>query len=221
MKRVVTPELLDTDSGTAAEIAGSLADLKMINRWFGGVATSEAMVAKAAKGSAKRKLAVLEVAAGSGFVPKQVQQRLKDRAIELDVTLLDRAPSHLNGNVRAVVGDALSLPFGNESFDLVTSTLFVHHLSPAQVVAFVDECLRVCRVAVVINDLIRHSLHMALVYAGFPLYRSRITRNDAPASVLQAYTTPEMRELLSQTKAARVEVSRRYLFRMGVLAWKH
>jgi hypothetical protein len=94
-------------------------------------------------------------------------------------------------------------------------------LSPTQVVAFVDECLRVCRVGVVINDLIRHSLHIALVYAGFPLYRSRITRNDAPASVLQAYTIPEMRELLSQTKAARVEVSRRYLFRMGVLAWKH
>ena len=31
---------------------------------------------------------------------------------------------------------------------------------------FVDEALRVCRVAVLINDLVRHPLHLSLVYAG-------------------------------------------------------
>ncbi len=96
----------------------------------------------------------------------------------------------------------------------------MHHLAPDQVVAFVNESLRVCRVAVSINDLIRHSLHMALVYIGLPLYRSRITRNDAPASVRQAYTVEEMQALLEQTNAARIEISRHYLFRMGVIAWK-
>src|SRR5437660_670040 len=35
MKRTAVPELLDSDAGNAAEIAGSLADLRMINRWFG------------------------------------------------------------------------------------------------------------------------------------------------------------------------------------------
>ena len=44
MKRVLTPELLDTDSGTPAEVAASLGDLRRINRWFGGVATTEDMV---------------------------------------------------------------------------------------------------------------------------------------------------------------------------------
>jgi len=67
---------------------------------------------------------------------------------------------------------------------------------------------------------VRHPLHLALVYAGFPLYRSRLTRHDAPASVRQAFTLQEMRELLGQTPAARVEIHRHYLFRMGVIAWK-
>jgi len=44
MKRVLMPELLDTDSGTPAEIAASLGDLRRINRWFGGVATTEVMI---------------------------------------------------------------------------------------------------------------------------------------------------------------------------------
>ena len=122
---------------------------------------------------------------------------------------------------RAVAGDALALPFRSASFDLLSSTLFAHHLSPQELVQFVNEALRVCRVAVLINDLVRHPLHLSLVYAGMPLYRSRLTRHDAPASVRQAYTVEEMQSLLSQTSAARVEIHRHYLFRMGVVAWKH
>ena len=44
MRRTVTPELLDSDSGTPAEVAASLADLNFINRWFGGIATLCAMI---------------------------------------------------------------------------------------------------------------------------------------------------------------------------------
>src|SRR5947199_5866128 len=36
-----------------------------------------------------------------------------------------------------------------------------------------------------INDLVRSWLHLAFVYTGMPLYRSRLTRHDAPASVRQ------------------------------------
>ena len=40
MKRVAIPELLDTDSGTPAEIATALSDLKHINQWFGGISAT-------------------------------------------------------------------------------------------------------------------------------------------------------------------------------------
>jgi hypothetical protein len=53
-----------------------------------------------------------------------------------------------------------------------------------------------------------------------PLFRSRITWHDAPASVRRAYTCDEMRALLADAGARKVEVSRHYLFRMGVLLWK-
>jgi len=88
-------------------------------------------------------------------------------------------------------------------------------------VEFAKEALRVARTAVLINDLIRHPLHLALVYAGVPMYRSRLTRHDAPASVRQAYTPEEMCTMLKLTSAAKIEMSRHYLFRMGVIAWKH
>ena len=225
MKRAVTPELLDTDCGTPAEVAASLGDLRRINRWFGGVATTEDLIWRVAREMNSSAVSLLEVAAGTGYVPQAASGRLLRRGLSLQITSLDRAATHLNSHLnngdRALVADALALPFCDASFDLLSSNLFAHHLSAHEVVQFVDESLRVCRVAVLINDLIRHPLHVSLVYAGMPLYRSRLTRHDAPASVRQAYTVEEMQTLLEQTSAARVEIHRYYLFRMGVVAWKH
>lgn len=220
MKRVVVPELLDTDSGTPDEVAGSLADLRFFNRWFGGIHTTRSMLESFAQNQHRPSLSLLEVAAGSGDVAGIVQQQFRQRGLELDIVLLDRSRAHLNGSGRAIVGDALSLPFADESFDLVGCGLFVHHLSPDQVVQFASEALRVCRVAVLINDLIRHPVHLGLVYAGMMLYRSRLTRHDAPASVRAAFTPEEMRQLLQRAGASQIQIQRHYLFRMGVIAWK-
>ena len=228
MKRVVTAELLDTDAGTPAEVEASLADLLNINRRFGGISTTEAMIERVARERNANSLSLLEVAAGAGDVPRIVQQRLQRRGIQLEITLLDRARSHLNNGSgrsagkapRAVVGDALSLPFEDASFDLVSCSLFTHHLSPEEVVQFANEGLRVCRIALLINDLVRNRVHLAVTYAGFPLFHSPITRHDAVASVRQAYTPAEMQTLLQRTTAARVEIGRHYLYRMAVVAWK-
>src|SRR6267378_2842760 len=126
-----------------------------------------------------------EVAAGAGFVPAKIRELLSPN-LDLKITLLDRARTHLNGSSRAIAGDACALPFADNSFDLVSSNLFVHHLAPDELQQFAREAVRVCRVAFIINDVVRDPMHLALTYAGFPLYRSRITRNDAPASVRQA-----------------------------------
>jgi len=224
MRRVVIPELLDTDSGTPAEIATALSDLRHINQWFGGIGATQSMIAAVAQKTGASSLSMLEVAAGAGYVPLEASARLRESGIKLDVTLLDRACSHLSngaGNERsAVTGDALALPFAGGSFDLVNCCLFVHHLEPNEVLQFVNEGLRVCRIAVMVNDLIRNPVHLALAYASLPLYRSHFTHHDAPASVRRAYTIPEMQQMLQRTTASRVEIERHPFFRMGVIAWK-
>ncbi|MGH9499438.1 MAG: methyltransferase domain-containing protein [Terriglobales bacterium] len=222
MRRRSIPELLDSDAGTPSEIAASLSDLNGINRRFGGISTTQSLVAQIARQQGAKSLSLLDVAAGTGAVPAAVTTALAQAGIQIEVTLLDRAASHLkNGNRRSVAGDALALPFADASFDVVSSNLFVHHLAPDEVVRFVDESLRVCRAAVLINDLVRHPAHLALVYAATPLFHSRLTRHDAPASVRQAYTVDEMRGLLKKSNATQVEITRHFLFRMGVIAWKN
>jgi SAM-dependent methyltransferase len=221
MRRIVIPELLDDDLGTAAEIAGALRDLRRINRWFGGMRTTTALLGRVARERGCRKLSILEVGAGAGDVPLAAQRVLAGDGIRLQVTLLDRMWSHLpQGGAASVAGDALRLPFRDGTFDVVSCSLLAHHFEPGTLVNFASESLRVCRQAVLINDLIRGRLHLLLVYLGLPLFRSQITWHDAPASVRRAYTCDEMRALLADVGAREVQVSRHYLFRMGVLLWK-
>jgi ubiquinone/menaquinone biosynthesis C-methylase UbiE len=220
MKRIPSHELLDTDAGTPEEISGTLTDLRMFNRWFGGISCTTRLVDQVVSRTKSTSLSWLDVAAGAGYVPDSVRERFAQRNVRLDITLLDRAASHIRNGTRAVVGDAVALPFRDATFDFVSSELFVHHQAPGQVVQFAREALRVCRHAFVINDLIRDPIHLALAYAGFPLYQSRITRNDAPASVRQAYTVKEMRAMLSETAARSIEITKCFLYRMGVIVWK-
>jgi SAM-dependent methyltransferase len=221
MRRKVIPELLDDDAGTPAQIAASLADLRHINEWFGGTRTTASLLRRVAAETRASQLSVLEVGSGAGDVPQEARMRLAGSGVETRVTLLDRMWSHLPSNgATSVCGDALQLPFRDGSFDVVSSSLFVHHLEPDALRRFASEALRVCRRAVLMNDLIRSRVHLAFVYAGLPLFRSRLTWHDAPASVRRAYTLAEMEQMMQAVPGCHVEISRHYLYRMGVLLWK-
>jgi ubiquinone/menaquinone biosynthesis C-methylase UbiE len=234
MQRFDAPEILDSDACSPREAQAVVAVLDRVNRWFGGVSTTQKMVTRVAQAAGVKHLSLLEVAAGSGQVPSLVCERLAPRGIALDVTLLDMARSHLPGGDptaashpgknRSVVANALTMPFGDGAFDLVSCSLFAHHLDPQQLRQFVHEALRVSRRAVLINDLVRHPLHWALAFAGYPMMLNRVAWLDGLTSVRRAYVPKEIRQILSTASssgiAPRVEISRHYLYRMGVIAWK-
>ena len=221
MRRVVIPELLDSDSGSPEEVADSLRDLRMFSRYFGGTNTTTALLRRVATSSGRRHLTVLDVAAGPGEAVLGAARELSREGIQMRVTLADRFASHMPHNgVPTIVADALRLPVADAGFDVVTSSLFVHHLEPKDVETFARESLRVCRVAAVINDLHRSAAHLGMVYAGLPIYRSRLTRHDAPASVRRAYTPEELRRIIGPAGAASVEITNHFLYRIGLIAWK-
>jgi 2-polyprenyl-3-methyl-5-hydroxy-6-metoxy-1,4-benzoquinol methylase len=220
MKRVVVPELLDTDAASPQEIAASLQDLRLVNRYFGGARVITRLLRRIARKLSLRRVSILDVGGATGDIAQVAQRRLRAYGIHVEVTILDRIPSHLRAGFPGIIGDALSLPFRDNSFDVLTASLFIHHLEPPQVRSFIDEALRVCRHAVILNDLRRNLAHLLLVRAASPLFRSPVTQWDAPASVRRAYTLPELRTLLTRTNAADFEIRRHYLFRVGAVIWK-
>jgi ubiquinone/menaquinone biosynthesis C-methylase UbiE len=220
VRRTAVPELLDTDSGTPEEVAASLIDLQWVNRNFGGHTTTLALLRSALRHLRNpKRVSYLDVAGASSDGLAFAQQQLTDVMIRL--TVLDRSPRHLQTeNGIAICGDALVLPFRDSSFDLVGCSLFVHHLEPEELLQFAREALRVARHAVLINDLVRSRIHYLAAAAGKVWYRSPLTRHDAPVSVRRAYTPRELCEILDRSGASRIEISRHYFYRMGVIAWR-
>ncbi len=222
MKRVPQREVLDGDTEAPEAVLESLGDLRMVNRWFGGVRTTGFLLRRAMRESHLSSASVLEVAAGDGYTIAQASKRLRDENLDVEPLCLDRRKLQKQEYCckRSVVGNALDLPFPPGSFDFVSCGLFVHHLAPDEVIAFVNGALAVARHAVLINDLRRSPIHLALVYASTPIFRSPISRFDSVASVKQAYTPTELRDLLRRSNCTRFEIGKRFLFRMGAIAWK-
>src|SRR5258708_28140083 len=188
MKRVVIPELLDTDSGTPQEIADSLADLRMFSRRFGGARATTELLREVAVRRGLEALSFLDVAGASGDVAMLASRALRKSGIEMETVLLDRAQTHLNRALPGVCGDALALPFPDNAFDAVGCALFIHHLEPDQIVAFPNEALRVARHAFIVNDLLRNRLPLGLAHVGPVIYKSSLTGHDSAASVRRPYT---------------------------------
>src|SRR3954471_11378285 len=154
MRRVVRPELLDSDQAPEDEVRTSLADLQRINRWFGGTSTTKHLIDRGLSRVRNSQVAILDVGSATGDGPARVREYFPGKT--LNFTLLDRDRTHFDGagtRMRCVAADALSLPFATGSFDFVISSLFAHHLEPQEIQTFANEALRVCRTALLINDL--------------------------------------------------------------------
>jgi ubiquinone/menaquinone biosynthesis C-methylase UbiE len=215
-KRIDTPELLDEHDAPREDMERSLRDLRRFNRFYGGGGVYRRLLRRMAKHDP---LAILDVATGtadllegSSGTPLRVGVDFK-----IDHLLYMREGTA----VRRVVGDALRLPFLDNAFEIVTSAHFFHHLTPEQNEEMLQEALRVARRGVIINDTRRHYVpYLVVKIIGWLRMTGRITRNDAPASILRGYTPEEVGEIAFRVSAKRIDVVRAWPFRFGLLLWK-
>jgi SAM-dependent methyltransferase len=100
------------------------------------------------------------------------------------------------------------LPFADGAFDVVHSSMLVHHLDPEAARAALTEMGRVARLGIVVNDLVRGRWSWIGAWLmSHLLTANRFTRHDAPMSVRRAYTVAEMTALVA---AAGFRVERRF-----------
>ena len=193
-------ELLDgaVDAASAEE---SLVDIERIHRVLGGRPIVRRHLVPLLLAVPSTRPVLLDLGAGSGHVGRELGRELARRGRELVTVDLDRQLLHarLSAKGRSVAADALRLPLPDRSVDVVSSTLFLHHLDAAGVGALLRESARVARFAVSALDLTRHRLPLAVnALLSRVLYRSPITRHDGHASVLQAFTIPELRAIAAR-----------------------
>lgn len=215
--RVDHDELLDEHDAPRPDMERSLRDLRRINRWLGGVSVYRRLLRR--HSGALQTLAVLDVGAGTADLLSSLPGDAMRVALDfkIDHLLYLREGTR----VRRVVGDALRLPFRRDAVDVVTSSHFFHHFDEAENAAILGEGLRVARKGVMVTDTVRSYVPLLLVrlLAALRLV-GRITRFDAPASVLRGYTAEEARRVAGNVTAKRQQVVSAFPYRFGILLWK-
>ncbi len=213
-------ELLDGDGVSSSDAEASLLDIEWVHRWLGGRGLVRRRLLPLLKTfpARSRALSVLDLGCGSGHVGRDLLAAAADAGIRVRVMGLDRKASHARLAPRgtAVIADALRLPFGNLSVDVVLSTLFLHHFSPAELAALLAESRRVAGSAVVALDLSRHRLALAAISLLGPFaFRSRLSVLDGRTSVRQAWTPREI-ECIADTAlpGARVVRASRFVWEL-------
>lgn len=207
-RRATEPELMDTERVGDAELAACLADLETVNRLTRATAPTLGFLHRVAKGwPAGAELRVLDVGVGQGGMLRAIHRWAEGRGLRPRLTGLDLNPQCLAAAraatppemaIQWVESDALAHVPAERPHAIVTS-LFMHHLSDAEVVRFLRWQEGAASHGWFVNDLHRHWF----AWGGFWLLSRfagwhRFVRHDGPLSVRRAFVRAEWERLLAE-----------------------
>jgi SAM-dependent methyltransferase len=222
-RRDRVPELMDWPGLDPAEHRTALAALARINRLSLSAEALWPPIARLAR-TAGRPLRVLDIATGSGDVPVRLWAKARRAGLAVEFAGCDVSPTavaeaarHADSAVRLFTHDAIRDPLP-DGFDVVTCSLFLHHLSDDDAVTALRRMKGAGRL-VLVNDLARSRFNYLAVWLACHLTtRSRVVRFDGPASVRSAFTPAEALALAGRAGLTGARVSRRFPCRF-LLSW--
>ena len=224
-------ELLDEATHDPAELAENFRDIQRVNALLGGTRVIlRHLPTLLDRVPADRPATILDLATGSADIPLAIANCAKRHGRAVEITASDVSEGVLALARRATAGhlditlaqhDARAVPLPDGAFDIVLCSLSLHHFAPEDAVRVLREMDRLTRVGWILNDLRRGRLgYLAAQLAARVTTRNRLTRHDAPLSVLRAYTPEELDGLLRRAGITDAAISTHPMFRMAAVRLK-
>jgi SAM-dependent methyltransferase len=222
------PELIDLplESHSLSEYVGSLADIRIVNRFLGDYYAIRkhfsSLVLDA--GTLTGPIRVLDVATGSADIPASIVKWARKRGIQIEVIAVDNNPIAVREaaaftrgypEITVAVADGFALPFEDRSFDIVMCTKTLHHFNEEDTVRLLKEICRVAAHGYIVTDIRRSWVAWALITVLTRIFsKNRLTRHDGPLSVLRSYTVSEQDALAERAGLAGRRVVKEPFWRM-------
>lgn len=220
--RATADELMDADDLPAETYVAVVGDLARVNTITLAARPTLAFLRRAMRGG--KRLRLLDVGFGDGDMLRGIARWAAQRDIDADLVGIDLNPrsapaaaAHTPSGlpIRYVTGDYADQAGGG--WDVVVSSLVAHHMSAAQLVAFLRFMEREARTGWLVNDLHRHRF----AHAGFPLLARiarwhPIVRHDGTLSIARSYRPAEWPPLLAEAGICEARVYRAFPFRLCV-----
>lgn len=226
--RVLKPELLDEGQMDNQDVRRSLLDLRRINKLFGGRKLLLNALTEQLSRRGLTRFSLLDIASASCDLPLAVLDHTQQRGLVAVVFALEYWQRHLTmfqhdfdgrSTLYPICGDAFRAPFTDCSFDFVTCSLFLHHLTEDRAAELLSKMSRLARCAVIVSDLERRALPY-YVFKTFSRFFtiSPMSRADGLTSFKQSYRKEELELIAGRAGLESYSVERRWPFRLVLTA---
>ena len=227
--RHLQPEIMDQPGLEVKTLRTALRAIAGINALASTHCTYWKAIRPLAEGRTSNPVRVLDVACGSGDVAVKLVKLAQRAGLPIIVDGCDRSPIAVSlaqeqADLAQVPSRFFPLDIVNGTlptdYDVITSSLFLHHLSDDNAVHALRQMTNSARQLVLVNDLIRSRMGYFLARFGAPLLtKSPMVRCDALTSVAGAFTPVELIELAHRAGMIGATISHFWLARM-LLAWR-
>lgn len=204
MPRILPPEIMDDPAQTEADFRAALDDLERINRLTFAHTPLLRFLDRVVKQERLTSLSLLDVGAGGGDALRAVARWAEQRGVTVDLHGLDRSEwSARHAAARAtpatwITADLFDLDTARP-FDVVTCSLFAHHLEDPELLRFLRWLRHHAARRWLILDLHRHWLPWAAVWAGTRLMRMHpMVTHDGPVSVRRGFSRADWVRLVGE-----------------------
>jgi ubiquinone/menaquinone biosynthesis C-methylase UbiE len=201
-------ERIDTGDYTPEEYTVFLREIAFINKYFGDRRAINKTLFRELKREWQKSdrndseaFSVLDVGCGSGELLRYIAEfaRRNDKQAKLVGIDLNEISTSVTASesvdfpeISSVRGDAFHLPFADEGFDYVISSLFFHHLPDEQIPHVLKEMSRVARRGIYVIDLHRHPMAYVLYKLFCFVFRiSPLVTQDGSLSILKGFKHTE------------------------------
>jgi len=219
LKRSYEKEIMDDFSITDSRIDIALNELKLVNRFLGGVSTSKTGFKMLFNSSNYETIKVLDIGSGSS----DIFQRLINKLPNLKIFSIDRNKRICEvikneSTAYPIFGDAIAPPVKEESISVVHASLFLHHFNKDEIKKIIKSSLSIAEKGMIINDLRRSVWALIGIKTLIYLFsKSTMVKNDAPLSVKRGFIKLELINLLEELKITNYKIKRKWAFRWLVV----
>lgn len=229
-RRSQAKELMDDLQCNGRELEQTLRELKTINRLLGGNKVTTSGLEQLIRESPQDFYTIADLGCGGGDMAVLIKKWSSSRGYTSQVTGIDANPhiialakenaSAAKVDVDFKVGNVFDPGFLEQKTDILTCTLFTHHFTNQELIELIGNLKSVGKLGLVINDLHRHFLAYYSINGLTALFsQSKMVKNDAPISVLRAFSKSDWEQILDAAGVEKFKISWHWAFRWQVICW--
>lgn len=201
-QRTDKEELMDDFSIGGDLLRDTLDKLENINRWLGGnKVTINGLKTILENHPKEQEITIIDIGCGHGDILRDVAKFGRKHRYKFKLIGIDANPSAIDyANELSVeyselsfeTQDIFSDAFKARSFDIVLSTLFLHHFKEKELISFLDNTVKQTNIGVVVNDLHRHKLAYYLFMLLSIFISNKMIIEDGLTSVLRGFKRKDL-----------------------------